>query len=375
MEITEYRKNAADMIALVRCAVNGEKPGRELTDGLDLKALFEVCQAHVLTACCAYALEAAGIRDAAFTEAKEKAIRKNIIMDAERKKILKCLEEEQIWYMPLKGALLKDWYPRIGMRQMSDNDILFDMQRREDVRRIMKAHGFTLKAEREVVDEYTKPPVYNFEMHGELFMEYQTGEMARYYLGIKERLLKDDGNQYGWHFTNEDFYLFMTAHEYKHFSLGGTGVRSLLDTYVFMRKYGDALDREFLAAELEKLGLADYESESRSLALKLFSGEAVTEQESELLDYYVTSGVYGTREHDIQNRLQRKSGGSKGKYILRRLFPPMYEIRNNHPFFYQHKWLIPVLWIWRPVRGLLHRRKQITGELRYLMKNEQKPEE
>ncbi|MBR3417593.1 MAG: nucleotidyltransferase family protein, partial [Oscillospiraceae bacterium] len=300
---------------------------------------------------------------------------KNIIMDAERKKILKCLEEEQVWYMPLKGALLKDWYPRLGMRQMSDNDILFDQQRREDVRRIMAAHGFTLKAEREVVDEYTKPPVSNFEMHCELFMEYQTGAMAAYYLGVKEKLLKDDGNQYGWHFTDEDFYLFMTAHEYKHFSLGGTGVRSLLDTYIFMRKYGSRLDEAYLSAELDKLGIAEYESESRSLAMKLFAGEAITEQESELLDYYVTSGVYGTREHDIQNRLQRKSGGSKGKYILRRLFPPMDEIKRNYPFFYRHKWLIPVLWVWRPVYGFLHRRKQITGELRYLMKNEQKPEE
>ena len=189
MEITEYRKNAADMIALTRCAVNGKIPDNMLIGQLDLNALFQVCQKHILTACCAYALESAGIHDPAFTQAKEKAIRKNILMDAERSKILKRLEQEQIWYMPLKGSILKDWYPRVGMRQMSDNDILFDIQRRGDVRRIMTDYGFELKAEREVVDEYTKPPIYNFEMHGELFMEYQTGEMANYYLGIKEHLL------------------------------------------------------------------------------------------------------------------------------------------------------------------------------------------
>ena len=369
MEITEYRKNAADMIALIRCVVNGETPGTDLTGGLDLPALFQVCQAHALTACCAYALESAGIRDAAFTEAKDKSIRKNIIMDAERKKILNHLEQEQIWYMPLKGALMKEWYPRLGMRQMSDNDILFDMQRRSDVRKIMEACGFTMKAEREVVDEFVKAPVHNFEMHGELFMEYQTGKMADYYLGVKERLIKDDGNGYGWHFSDEDFYLFMTAHEYKHYSLGGTGVRSLLDTYIFLRKFGSGLNWDYLNAELEKLGIAEYESESRTLAQKLFSGEALSNAETERLDYYVTSGTYGTRNHSIRNNLKNKSGGSRALYVFRRIFPPMDDIKRNHPFFYRHKWLIPVLWLWRPVLALTSRRRVLQTELSELRKH------
>ena len=59
VEITEYRKNAADMIALVRCAVNGETPDAALTGQLDLPKLFEVCQSHILTACAAYALVSA----------------------------------------------------------------------------------------------------------------------------------------------------------------------------------------------------------------------------------------------------------------------------------------------------------------------------
>ena len=366
MEIADYRKTAGDMIALVRCAVNGETPDEALTGQLDLNALFHVCQSHILTACCAYALEAAGIRDAAFTEAKEKAIRKNILLDAERAAILKELEQQGIWYMPLKGALMKNWYPKLGMRQMSDNDILFDMQHRAAVQKIMTARGFRLKAAREVVDEYMKAPVYNFEMHGELFMEYQTGKMADYYRGVKARLQKDDGNGFGWHFSDEDFYLFMTAHEYKHYHLGGTGVRSLLDTYIFMRKFGDALDWDYLHAELEKLGIAAYEAESRSLAMKLFSGEPLNEKEKETLDYYVTSGTYGTRAHSIRNNLEQKSSGSKSRYLFRRLFPTMDEIKRKDPFFYRHKWLIPVLWIRRLFRGLFFRRKQIRSELKQL---------
>ena len=131
------------MISLVRCALDGSKPSPELLEQIDSEKLFQVCEAHILTACAAYALESAGVTDKKFTEAKNKAIRKNIIMDTERKKVLERLESEGIWHMPLKGAVLHDWYPKLGMRQMSDNDILFDPAARASVRQIMLDLGFT----------------------------------------------------------------------------------------------------------------------------------------------------------------------------------------------------------------------------------------
>ena len=147
MEKSEFRKNASDMIYLTACAINGKTPRQERIDKLDLPNLFEVCQKHILTACTAYALESAGVKDHDFTQAKEKAVRKNILLDVERGNILRKLEAEKIWYMPLKGSILKDWYPKLGMRQMSDNDILFDINHRNDVRKIMQQFGFELKTD------------------------------------------------------------------------------------------------------------------------------------------------------------------------------------------------------------------------------------
>ena len=53
-------------------------------------------------------------------------MRKALLFDAERKGILDFMEQRGIWYLPLKGVVLKDYYPAVGMRQMSDNDILYD---------------------------------------------------------------------------------------------------------------------------------------------------------------------------------------------------------------------------------------------------------
>ncbi|MBQ9461876.1 MAG: nucleotidyltransferase family protein, partial [Clostridia bacterium] len=155
----DYKQNAYYVIYLIRCVLHDKEPAKEKLDKMELEQLFEVAKVHSLAAMVAYALESVGIYDPAFEEEKNKAIRKNILFDAERSKLLNILEEQKIWYMPLKGAVLKDIYPKIGMRQMADNDILFDMSRRADVSRIMNDLGFILKAEREAVDEYVKEPI------------------------------------------------------------------------------------------------------------------------------------------------------------------------------------------------------------------------
>ena len=368
MDVNDFRRNARDMIYLTACAVNGRLPDKERTASLDLPGLFEVCQAHILTACTAYALAAAGIDDAGFTQAKEKAVRKNILLDAERNKILRRLEGEGIWYMPLKGALLKDWYPKLGMRQMSDNDILIAPEGREAARKIMEELGFTLKWQKENVDEYIREPVYNFELHVSFFpdMEKYSGRgFTDYYRDVKERLVSSD-NGLAQSFTDEDFYIYMIVHEYKHFTDGGTGVRSLLDVYVFMRRFGDGLDRCYLDAEFSKLGIADFERENRRLAGKVFGMEKLTAEEEKQLDYYVTSGVYGNVENAVRNRMSGQ--GSRFRYVISRIFLPMEQIRSGYPFFYRHKLLIPLLWIRRIFRILFRAPKRLAAELKAIFR-------
>ncbi len=368
MNEQEYIRSAMQMISLVRCALDGSKPSPELLEQIDSEKLFQVCEAHILTACAAYALESAGVTDKKFTEAKNKAIRKNIIMDTERKKVLERLESEGIWHMPLKGAVLHDWYPKLGMRQMSDNDILFDPAARASVRQIMLDLGFTCEHYGySHNDDYFKPPVCNFEMHHVLFTQSQEENLSVYYTGIRERLRKADNRSYEYSFSPEDFYIYLIAHEYRHFCGGGTGVRSLADTYVILRKYENQFDWDYIRAELEKLSLSEFESKNRTLALKLFAGDSLSADDSKQLRYYILSGTYGTQEHKVGNKL-RESGQSKFRYAAKRMFPDRGFIRDNYPFFYRHKLLIPLLWVYRPVHGLVTDRKRLLSEFRILLR-------
>ena len=369
MEKREFRKNAADMIYLTACAVNNKKPRQERIDNLDLPKLFEVCQKHILTACVAYALESVGVKDNDFTQAKEKAIRKNILLDAERGNILRRLEAEKIWYMPLKGSILKDWYPKLGMRQMSDNDILCDGTQRSYIKELMLDMNFTCNHyEKGKDDSYFKPPVCNFEMHNALFSAYHVGKLYDYYSDVKNRLIKDDNNEYGYHFRIEDFYIYMIAHEYRHFTDGGTGVRSLVDTYIFLRKFKGSLDWDYLHAELDKLGIAEYEQQNRELAIKVFAMKQLTLDDKKLLDYYVMSEIYGNIKNQVNNGIELCGNGTKLGYLRYRFFPPLKYLEDSVPWVKKSKLLIPAAYIYRFYRCATSSKKHVQSEIRQLGK-------
>ena len=241
--------------------------------------LYTVANAHSLTAITAYALESEGIYDKVFEEDKYKSIRKSLVLDNERTQVIKELENSGIWYVPLKGCIIKDWYPAFGMRQMADNDILCDETKMPSVRKCMEKLGFTTViygASHQ--DVYNKPPLSSFEMHSSLLEPRHGDVLYNYYREIKDKLIKDNDNKYGYHFRNEDLYIYLITHEYKHFAEAGIGLRSLVDTYVVLKHFGNDLDREYIKKELKKLGIDEFEANNRKLAQKLFSGRTLTEK-------------------------------------------------------------------------------------------------
>ena len=367
----ENKKVFDDLVYLAACAVNGQAAEKSRTDGMDLSLVYEAAQDHKLAAAAGMALESAGIRNETFVQAVAKAMRKNALLDADRAELTRKLEEAGIWYMPLKGAILKDLYPRFGMREMADNDILVDASRAKDVRKIMLELGFEVEQTgKGHHDEYRKPPVSNFEIHRMLFSALDNAALENYYADVDKRLIPDKEGSCGRHFSTEDFYLYLVAHEYKHYYKGGTGLRSLLDIYVFLRKYRNALDMDYVAAEAEKMGTAGYEKQNRNLALRLFSGEELTGAEQEMFAYYASSGAYGFYTNKVINQVKSFGGGLRGKlrFFWSRLFMPMEKIRYSYPVVYRYKILLPFLYIYRIIKGLTFRRGTTLADLKALKK-------
>ncbi|MBR3769896.1 MAG: nucleotidyltransferase family protein [Lachnospiraceae bacterium] len=377
-----------DMIYLAACGVNQRKPDIEYLQKMNMEWLYKLCHAHQIDALAGMTIIQAGEEiPKEWNEQIGKAIRKNILFDAERAKILQFMEQNEIWYLPLKGIVMKELYPAVGMRQMSDNDILFDEVFADKLQAYMESLGYKSVAfGKGNHDVYKKAPVYNFEMHRTLYNSGSSKEVVTYYKRIKEKLLLNEGSEYGYHFRDEDFYIYMLFHMYKHYSGGGTGIRSLLDLYVFLKKKEAQMDFSYIEQECKLLKLEDFEKQNRELCKKVFTMSDVYEQtaleqllvmeEKELLDYYLSSGVHGTQTHWVKNNMKNyaeKSGkNSKIGYLKNRLFPDAEFFKSILPWVYKHKWLLPVGWIYRIILLIFDpkRRKKIEKEVKIVRNSE-----
>lgn len=381
---TEYINQIAyDMIYLASFGINSKgKPDEKCleryhTNEENRKELFRMSAKHFIDALVGTTLKRAGVVLPKYWEERMvKAVRKVLLFDVERKKLCAWMDRERIWYLPLKGIILKEYYPSIGMRQMSDNDILFDADAWERVEKHMLSEGY----ETESVgngnhDVYQKAPVYNFEMHRSLYGKGHDERWVEYYSDIKDCLIPDraDDRCYGYHMSDEDFYIYITSHAYKHYSGSGTGLRTLLDFYAYLNAKEDSLDFDYIRTACKKLGIDDFEQHNRILCRKVFAPQQTYNQDSfeqslsadelEMLQYYLSSGVYGTFERMVANRMEKqtkadgKKNLSKLNYYRHRVFPGM-ELYENYPLLVKHRFLIPAYWFYRIVRMLFSRERR-----------------
>lgn len=116
--------------------------------------------------------------------------------------------------------------------------------------------------------------------------------------------------------------------------------------YVFLRKV--RLDLVYVGMEARKLGIEEFERQNRELALGLFSGWELSEDEHSVLDYVLGSGTYGTPEQATRNYVGKSQ--TKARHVLSRLRVPVcrkspnYEaFATQYPLFYRHKVLLPTL--------------------------------
>ena len=372
-------KTALDLIYLVSCALNRRIPDLQRAAAMDMDAVFDLASRHLLSAAVGYAMENAGLGDPRSDRAIAGAVRKAALFEQAWNRIKGEFEASGIWYMPLKGALLKDLYPRYGMREYTDYDILVDASRARDVREIMVNLGYeTDPGGESTEDHYVRPPVLSFEMHRSLFEGENYGmredSLRTYYADIRPRLIPAGGLEY--RFAPDDAYLYMIAHEYKHFSSSGTGLRSLTDTWVYLQKVG--IREDYVEAETAKLGLSDFERKNRSLALSLFgTGEqpgpdsapagaglsapdsalesgltegSLSDSDLSLLEAILSTGNFGSFGHLVESQIARTG---RLRYFLTRVMPTDAKVKEQYPVLRKAPVLYPFIWIWRILKELV----------------------
>lgn len=354
------------LMQLLSCALNGTKPDIA-EEGTDFSALFALAKKHQI-----YNIIYPLISDMESVSKEEKEnwrnynlseITRMLTVNHERSVIFNELTENEIRFMPLKGLILKNYYPKESMRQMSDNDILYDFTKRDILHGIMVRNGYKAVATGENSDDYFKQPYSTFEFHRELF--FKESDFCPHFDNLWDNAYRDKDNPFMYHMNLNDVYVYSVCHMYKHFSTAGCGVRFLADIYVFLRKEKDNLDWGYIHECLEQYGISEYEKESRELAFKLFGEKELSEKETALFETYINFGIYGSGKIRLAKNIEKlaDSGSvknAKKKYIFKRLFPSRKKMIADYRVLEKKPWLLPAYYIVRLFKGAVNGKSTIS---------------
>ena len=136
------------------------------------------------------------------------------------------------------------------------------------------------------------------------------------------------------------------------------------------------MNPNYINEQCKILGIQDYEKEAREMAYKLFDVpnndfSSWTKEELEYVEYYFTSGTYGTAKQRMQNEIHKfeleGSKHAKAKYLFRRLFPEASWFKNHSKFLETYPIFIPFYAVFRIITKIFTSWKKWTSEIKNIL--------
>ena len=221
---------------------------------------------------------------------------RNITQEYEIEWLLDEMEASGIDCLPMKGWVIRDYYPDPLMRSMTDLDVLVKDMNSRKMQQWMEAHGYHPNhIEQEVHDTYIKPPYMYIELHRRLMGEdwlkrrHTTWREERL-ASLWQNTYRLEGKSHLYRFSDEDFLVHHLLHFYKHFTGPGVGLRPLADLYLFLQKNKQTLGQEYLKKQLEELHIAAFSEQMERLTSACFEGQVLDERAWLVLDYLARTG-------------------------------------------------------------------------------------
>lgn len=349
---------------LLSSVLNGAEPVA-MPEGMTLEGLYAYQNEQDVTNMAYVALQKLGFSAGQLKEFQED-YKLNMLREARfelgGQQVFDAFEKAEINFLPLKGAILKNYYPNPALRTFTDIDIYVgkDFEKAEKVL-------FELGYEKTGFDEhndvgYSKKPSLHIELHKELFPDDYDFE-GYFDEPFKHTDLKD-GYKYYHLYKTDDFFIHVLCHLYKHFTFGGCGLRQYLDIYVMTKKM--ELDMDYIRSELKSFGMEGFLDTTLKLDRFFFDGEKPDDELIEIAEFVFNNSTFGNAEnrlvldYDKQNGEKRTLWGNI-KYFMDRWqlkysqMIPRYKVLKYLPF------LLPFCWIHKLLTALLFRRNTLKS--------------
>ena len=302
------------------------------------------------------------------------AIHKALVQEYEFQSLLDDMEKDGIDCLPMKGWIMRNYYPDPLMRSMGDLDVLIKDMDSHKMQEWIESKGYILENNKNPVhDEYQKPPYVLVELHRTLIdinylVELQTEWIDQLVERVwdEQNLTKETNHIY--QLRDEDFYIYHLLHFYKHFMYAGSGIRPLVDIYIFLKKKEKSLDRVYLQQQLEHLKLSTFAEKMEQLAFACFDGQVLQERIAiedirQIVAYLTDVSTYGDEATSkIAAVVSQGTGSFAGDILTARIkkcFPPRQALQQRYPKLRDHPWMLPFYWVIRAARIIFLERHKV----------------
>lgn len=327
------------MLSLIRATLNGEE--YDVPQECDITALISLAKRHDLAHIVAHALEKRALLPRnelgeEFKKQKLLAVFRRNNLDVTEGQICALLDEAKIDYIPLKGAVLKHFYPEEWMRTSCDIDILIKPNnRKKAILLLTEKLGFKQESDSERDCSLISKKGVNLELHFSIISGDEKRDSVL--MRVWDFAIPSGGNTSRYFLKHEFFVFYHISHMQTHFLEGGCGVRPFIDLWLYGKFTDYSEDNvKLLLKESESL---EFYKGIKALCNVWFNRAEHTELTRLLEEYTISGGVYGTRKNLGATGKHKK--GNFFKYVISRIFMPREKLRLVYPKIDKYPILIP----------------------------------
>lgn len=327
----------------------------------EMKQLFSLAKAHDLTPIITSALANYKlISPSSAANYQLHAVWRYEKLNHELNQICRVLEDNGIDYIPLKGSVIRRYYPEPWMRTSCDIDILVHEEDLDHMAELlMRELNYTLDEARSIHHiSMHAPNGVHLEPHFNL--RENIVRLDRVLDEVWENSALSSGTAHRFEQSPEFLMFHIIAHMSYHFQHGGCGIKPFIDLYLLDEKL--EYDREKLMDFCERAGVAQFYNCVRQVIDVWFKGAPHTDVTRRIEDYVLSGGVYGTKSNAVA--IEQERAGNKLQHILRRIFMPYNLLKIKYPILVKHPWLTPIYQVVRWVQMLRQKKlRTYTREL------------
>jgi hypothetical protein len=254
------------------------------------------------------------------------------------------LEDAQIYFIPLKGAVLRAYYPEPWMRTSCDVDILVQKEQLDAASKVFKetlGYHFAGTSGHDV--SFYSPTGIHMELHFDLVEDGRINASVPVLSRVWEDAKPMKNHTYRHELSDAFFYFYHIAHMAKHFEDGGCGIRPFVDLWLLdTDTNGAPSDTDALLQEGE---LLRFSQAVRKLSRVWLGNEEADVLSEKLQTFLLCGGVYGTTENRVA--LKQTKELSRGQYLFSRIFAPYEKLKAYYPILEKHRWLMPLMQVRR----------------------------